>query len=198
MLTILKPIPVYCHHKACNFTSTTRMIRCDSPKRNISARRGGRRPLVPWEKVADTPPSGMWPSLKYFCNINTRKDICTVNYGRRHPRLLLHFKKIWKLFHIKKNFFTRHKIQQPSPRPPTPDSPPWINLSLQLRFIYRQLFRPGHGVRGPQVELHGYPSLYLAVPPHPNYQHIPRSLWVYWGAPTHIKSLMFSFTQARL
>jgi hypothetical protein len=26
-----------------------------------------------------------------------------------------------------------------------------------------------NGVRGPQVEIQGYPSLYLAVPPHPNY-----------------------------
>ncbi len=59
----------------------------------------------------------------------------------------------------------------------------------------RQLFRPGQWRTGPQVEIQRYPSLHLAVPPHPNYLHIPRSpCMVYWGALTPIKS----FTQARV
>jgi hypothetical protein len=66
MLTILKPTQYTVIKPAISHRPPDRYItvRCDSPKRNISARRGGRSPLVPWEKVADTPPSGMWPSLK--------------------------------------------------------------------------------------------------------------------------------------
>ena len=47
------------------------------PKRNISARRGGRSPLGPAEKVVDTPPSGIWPSLP---NIIYRKNVSSCSW----------------------------------------------------------------------------------------------------------------------